>query len=338
MTKSVVATPGEIFVPGSEASQPHGSPLISHGIVDVAAAVITRSDGSFLLGERPAGKAYAGYWEFPGGKLETGETPLQGLTRELHEELGIDVSTAHPWLTQVFNYPHAKVRLHFFRVTAWVGEPHGRENQRIAWQRIDEPPLQPMLPANTPVFRALRLPSVYAISNAHELGIEKFLNRLEAALDKGLRLVQVREKRLTPPQLRDFATAVIERCRVGGARVLINSDAQLAAAVGADGVHLTSAQLRLLSTRPDLPLVGASCHNAEELALAALLGADFSVLGPVKPTQSHSAAPPLGWQALARLAAEQPMPVFALGGLAADDLKIAWQHGAHGIAMQRAVW
>src|SRR4051812_35642451 len=134
-------------------------------IVDVGAAVITRPDGGFLLAERPTGKVYAGYWEFPGGKIEPGETTLQGLSRELHEELGIEVETAFPWLTQVFTYSHATVRLHFFRVTAWRGEPHGREDQRIAWQRSDEPPLEPMLPANTPVFRALKLPPIYAVTN-----------------------------------------------------------------------------------------------------------------------------------------------------------------------------
>ena len=192
--------------------------------VDVAAAVITRSDGSFLLGERPEGKVYAGYWEFPGGKIEASETPLQGLARELHEELGIDLTTGYPWLTQVFTYPHATVRLHFFRVTAWRGEAHGRENQRLVWQRAEEPPLQPMLPANTPIFRALRLPAVYAITHAAELGEAPFLVRLEAALDKGLRLVQMREKSLRPEDAERFARLVVARCRHHAASVLINGD------------------------------------------------------------------------------------------------------------------
>ncbi|MBA2689609.1 MAG: Nudix family hydrolase [Burkholderiales bacterium] len=308
-------------------------------IVDVGAAVITRSDGSFLLAERPAGKVYAGYWEFPGGKIEPGENPLQGLARELHEELGIEVEFASPWLTQIFTYPHAKVRLHFYRVTVWRGEPRGRENQRIAWQRPGEPPLQPMLPANTPVFRALQLPALYAISNAQELGVEPYLQRLQTALGNGLKLVQLRENWLEEAPLERLAIRVISHCRGHGAKVLINSDAALATRVGAEGLHLTARQLMQLKARPpNIELLAASCHDAEELAKAIALGVDLVALGPVQRTRSHPEATPLGWHNFSRLIAASPLPVYALGGLTSADLAIAQQHGAHGIAMQRAAW
>ena len=117
-------------------------------LVDVAAAVLLREDGSFLLAQRPTGKVYEGYWEFPGGKIEAGETPLHALCRELHEELGITVITAYPWLTRVFAYHHATVRLHFFRVFAWQGEPHPHEGQVFSWQR----PLSLALPMNLKFF------------------------------------------------------------------------------------------------------------------------------------------------------------------------------------------
>ncbi len=103
-------------------------------IIEVSAAVLQRPDGSFLLAQRPPGKIWAGYWEFPGGKIEFGETPLHALKRELHEELGIEVVTAYPWITRVFAYPHAMVRLNFFRVTEWRGELHPHEGQAFAWQ------------------------------------------------------------------------------------------------------------------------------------------------------------------------------------------------------------
>src|SRR5262249_36996900 len=86
-------------------------------LIEGAAAVLERADGSFLLAQRPAGKVYAGYWEFPGGKIEAGEAPDAALARELHEELGIDVASAYPWITRVYTYPHGTVRLRFFRVT-----------------------------------------------------------------------------------------------------------------------------------------------------------------------------------------------------------------------------
>lgn len=97
--------------------------------LEVVAAVLTHADGRFLLGQRPAGKVYAGYWEFPGGKIEPGEAPAAALARELHEELGIEVTRAHPWLIRDYDYAHAAVRLRFFRVLEWSGRLHGRENQ-----------------------------------------------------------------------------------------------------------------------------------------------------------------------------------------------------------------
>ena len=104
-------------------------------MIEVAAAVLQRADGAYLLAQRPAGKVYAGYWEFPGGKIEPGEPAGRALARELHEELGIDIGEAYPWLTRVYTYPHGTVRLQFFRILAWQGEPQPREDQAISWQQ-----------------------------------------------------------------------------------------------------------------------------------------------------------------------------------------------------------
>jgi 8-oxo-dGTP diphosphatase len=306
--------------------------------VEVAAAVITRPDGCFLLGQRPAGKVYAGYWEFPGGKIEAGEAPLPALKRELHEELGIEIETAYPWLTRDYDYAHAAVRLRFFRVVRWSGNLHGRESQRFVWQAPDAISVDPLLPANAPILRALRLPPVYAITRAAELGPAELLRRLEQALAGGLRLLQVREKELGEKELRDLAARVIERARAHGARVLVNGNLKLARELGADGVHLTSAQLKETRLRPDLALVGASCHDADELARAQALGADFVVLGPVAPTPTHPGAAGLGWARFAALLKDCPLPVYALGGLGPADLETAWRHGAHGVSMMRAAW
>ena len=156
--------------------------IAKNKIVEVAAAVLQKPDGSFLLAQRPKDKIWAGYWEFPGGKLEPGETPRHALVRELREELGIEVETAYPWITRVFTYPHATVRLSFFRVTQWHGEPHPHEGQEFAWQAPGGAKVAPILPANAPVLRALELPPLYAISNVKELGEEVFIARLGAAL------------------------------------------------------------------------------------------------------------------------------------------------------------
>jgi 8-oxo-dGTP diphosphatase len=307
-------------------------------IVDVAAAVLLRVDGSFLLAERPADKPYGGYWEFPGGKVELGEAPAHALARELHEELGIDVEDATPWITRVYSYPHGTVRLHFFRAHRWQGEPRGREGQGMAWQRADSLTVAPLLPANEPVLRALTLPIEYAISNAGEVGDERFLEALERRLATGLRLVQLREKSFGGERLARLAESTLKLVRDAGGRLLINSDAELAREVGADGVHLTAAELMMAKGRPDFAYVAASVHGRGELARAEQLGVDFVVLGPVKATPTHTGDATLDWDGFELAAHRAGVPVFAIGGLTRADLECAWSHGAHGIAMIRGAW
>ena len=306
--------------------------------VEVVAAVIERADGSFLLAQRPRGKAYAGYWEFPGGKVEPGESAADAMRRELHEELGIDAGECYPWLTRDFDYEHAAVRLRFQRIRSWRGDPHGREGQQFAWQSAHALTVAPMLPANDPILRALELPYVYGITNAAGLGRDEFLCRLPVALERGLRLIQVREKQLAPDELHAFAQQVAGVAHEFGARVMVNADVELARAVSADGVHLTAAQLRTLDVRPAVDWVGASCHSAGELARAQDLGVDFVVAGPVLATPTHPGAATLGWEGLRELIAGCRVPVYALGGMRADDMESAWRAGAHGIAMLRGAW
>ncbi len=306
--------------------------------VDVAVAVLIRSDGAALLAQRPETKVYSGYWEFPGGKIEPGEPVPEALRREVREELGIEVERAYPWITRVFVYPHAKVRLHFYRVYAWRGEPRAVEHQAIAWQRPNAIELDPLLPANGPVIRSLMLPPEYAITHAGALGFELFFAKLEARLRGGLKLIQIREKTLALQAVAEFARRVTALARAHGAKVLVNSDAALAREIDADGVHLTAEQLRSASARPDFPLCGASCHSIEELRRAEALGVDFVVLGPVRATPSHPNAVPLGWERFREIAAGAAVPVYALGGIVPSDLEQGMSCGAHGIAMVRGSW
>ncbi len=135
------------------------SPLLADGqqprqgdrkVVEVAVGVLIRADGQFLLTSRPAGKVYEGYWEFPGGKIEAGETVEQALRRELQEEIGITIAAAQPWRIEMVDYPHALVRLHFCQVFEWTGELQMREGQRFTWQCLPVQ-VQPVLPGTIPV-------------------------------------------------------------------------------------------------------------------------------------------------------------------------------------------
>ena len=309
-------------------------------IVEVAAAVLLRDDKGrpgFLLAQRPEGKVYAGYWEFPGGKVEPGETTRDALVRELQEELGITVDCAWPWLCREFTYPHATVRLKFFRVASWHGDIKPIEHSGFAWQRTGMPAtVTPVLPANDPILRALALPAMYAISNATENGIDNELARIKTGLKNGLRLIQIRDKTLPPAERNQLAAGTMALAEAyPEARVLINDDAALAKSVGAHGLHLSSTRLAQISQRPDFEWVAASCHTEDELARAVALKMDFAVLGPLLPTHTHPGANGMGWAAFAGMVARSPIPVFALGGMRPEMLEPAWESGAHGIALMR---
>jgi len=307
-------------------------------LVDVAVGVIFSSDGAVLLGQRPVGKPYAGWWEFPGGKLESGESVEHALARELHEELGIEVHASHPWVLREHSYEHARVRLHFQRIWNWSGVPRGREGQALCWQPAGRVAVAPLLPAALPVLRMLQLPERYGISNATALGDDEFSARLETALALGLRLVQLREPGLAAAHFEALFYRVRAACQRHGARLLVNGVHPPDYWRACDGVHLRSAQVLSLEVRPQAGLVGASCHDAGELARAAALGCDFAVLGPVRATASHPGAVPLGWSGFEALVRDAQIPAFALGGVNPGDESLARAAGAHGLAMLRGAW
>jgi 8-oxo-dGTP diphosphatase len=137
--------------------------------VDVAVGILIDAQGDFLLTSRPEGKVYAGYWEFPGGKLEVGESVEQALRRELHEELGITIAAAHPWQVEIVDYPHALVRLHFCKVYEWQGDFEMREGQQMAWQRLPVA-VAPVLPGTVPVLRWFAAEQGFVGATHTELG------------------------------------------------------------------------------------------------------------------------------------------------------------------------
>jgi len=305
-------------------------------ITEVAAAVIERPDGSFLLAQRPEGKPYPGYWEFPGGKIEPGEDPRAALARELREELGIEVREASPWITRVFAYTHATVRLHFFRVTRWEHDPRPLEDQAIRWQRVGMTDVSPMLPANAPVLAALALPRVMVVSDATAMGIDEWIRALADRAAAEPLLVHVREKSMDFQRLQHLVSRALVRTGGTASRIVVNSASPRLPQV--DAVHLTAQDLMRLEARPAVSLLGASCHDERELDRAAELGVDYAVLGPVNATPSHPGVKPLGWERFTALARGRPMPLFAIGGLARADLPEAARRGAHGVALLRAAF
>lgn len=321
--------------------------------IRVAAGLILDQRGRVLLGQRPDGKAWPGWWEFPGGKIEAGETVQQALVRELDEELGIRATHVYPWVVHVHEYPKTIVELAFCQVTAWDGEPHGRENQALDWVdpwaiRLDESehPIAPgggsLLPAATPPLRWLRLPTHYRISHIGTPDrLEDWLGELRQELLYGLKLVQFREPSWPGDEasLRRAFEATLVLCRQHDARCLINSCHPHAWWSQADGVQLRAADAREILQQDTRPpgWLGISAHEEEDIACARQLQADFVVLGHALPTPSHPQDPPLGWERFQALALGAGRPVFAIGGQSVGTMETARLHGAHGIAAQRGV-
>ena len=311
-------------------------------VVDVAVGVLLSPDGRVLLGDRPAGKPWAGWWELPGGKLEPGESVIHALARELKEELGIELQHATPWVTHVHHYPTTTVRLFFCRVTDWHGQPQGLEQQQLKWVDIASAlDLPDLLPATYPPLRWLQIPDRYLISpGLGQDSMPAFLVRLQTALARGVRLVQWREPSWHGPDMQTALEAVLAICHKAGAKLLVNSAHDQALWPLADGVHFRAQDAKQTNTRPASlanQLVGVSAHTEQELHMARSFGADFAVLGPVLTTDSHPGASTLGWDGFESLQQKAGLPVFAIGGQAATMLGAAQSRGAHGIAGIRQI-
>ncbi|MGM0593537.1 MAG: Nudix family hydrolase [Pseudomonadota bacterium] len=310
--------------------------------IHVVVAVVVEEQGRVLIAERARQRHQGGLWEFPGGKVEQGESPLEALYRELREEVGIEVAAARPLIALHYAYPDRRIYLDVWRVDRFVGRAHGAEGQPLRWvlpEQLDEFAFPA---ANAPIIQAVKLPPLYLITP--EPGERQqwpvFMQALEESLRSGVRLVQLRAKRLTLSELSELAEPVLRRCHDYGAQVLLNAPVAEAIGLGFDGVHLSSARLRACTSRPAEAgiIVAASCHSQEEIAQAAAIDCDFAVAGPVKPTLSHPGQRGIGWEGFAQWCEGAPMPLYALGGMQRSDLEQAWQCGGQGIAAIRALW
>lgn len=305
----------------------------------VVAAVVVNSAAQVLVAQRPLDRHQGGLWEFPGGKVEPGEEPRAALARELREELGITVQKARPLIRVHHDYPDKSVLLDVWRVTAFAGEPHGREGQPIAWVAPHSLPDRDFPAANRPIVTAARLPPIYLVTPEPQ-NTAAFLNRLDNLLVAGVGMVQLRAKTLAPAAYAELAGQVAALCAAAGAPLLLNAPPALATEIGAAGIHLSAACLMALTERPlgRGQWVAASCHNEKELAHACRIGVDFVVAAPVLATVSHPGARSLGWQGLRQLTEQATVPVYALGGMGLTHLATAWEHGAQGIAAISALW
>ena len=297
----------------------------------VAVGVIKNKNGDILISLRPDSVHQGGLWEFPGGKVEKGESVKQALIREIKEELDITVQGLMPLIKINHQYTDLIVLLDVWTVSFFSGVPKGYEGQMIKWVSPGQLTHHPFPAANFPIITAAKLPAEYAILLGNEEDV--LLKNLYILLGKGIKLIQFRAKTLSAEAVKSFIKLAYPLCQQKGVVLLVNSAVKNVSKINVDGIHLTSRDLLALKQRPAEYLwVAASCHNQIELQHAEQIGVDFAVLAPVLPTLTHLDAEPLGWPNFKALVNNTKLPVFALGGMQKEDKVTALEAGAQGIA------
>lgn len=307
-------------------------------LVHVAVGVVRNSSGQVLIARRAAHQHQGNLWEFPGGKVEVGETCHNALVRELKEELGIDVLETRSLIQIEHHYSDKSVLLDVCYVTDFRGNAYGREGQPLRWVEPKDLSQYDFPAANKPILHAVNLPECMAISEG-STDQDVFEFGLQAALKRGAGMLMLRFK--------SDSESCWERCleyaqaHHASLPVVVNS-ATLDEALWCQlpGLHLTGTHLDQQASRP-VPasvLLGASCHSAAQIDRANEIGVDYITLSPVLATASHPGEPALGWERFGELVRLARCPVYALGGLTAAHVSLSQACGGQGIAAIRYFW
>jgi len=250
--------------------------------IDVAVAVVRRADGRVLLAERTVRQVAAGFWELPGGKIDAGETAAQAAARELHEECGIDAEQCTPWMVYEHAFPTRRVRLHFFRVDRWRGQPHGREGQRVAWVDPDAPAVGPVLASNVRALTLLALPQVlHEARVARGDGGHALIAGWPTLAARGARWLVLHAPALAPAQRTLLVQRLRERCRQHGLaapRILLAGSSLEAIRAGCTGAHTLAPTSLPWPARPPVGLWSVDCAGAADAVRAERAGADLLLI------------------------------------------------------------
>ncbi len=302
--------------------------------VHVMVAVIFNQRNEVLVALRKSHSHQGGLWEFPGGKREPGEPRLQALHREIQEETGLWLLASHPLCRVEHRYADKHVLLDVHLVSRHVGEPSGREGQRIEWRARQDLLAADFPAANKRIVELLRLPNTITITPAADSETE-FIESMRKLIAAGRELIQVRQPNLRPERYREWFLKAMDLAAGSQTRLLFNNPPENFNLDSPNcGFHASSRVLADLKARPVPPeqLFSASCHSLEELRRAETLGADFALLSPVRATGKYQTSQLLGWNGFRRLADQVNLPVYALGGMRPEMARPARTYGAFGVA------
>lgn len=307
--------------------------------VHVAVGVVIDEANRVLVALRSQQAHQGGLWEFPGGKCEPGETIEEALRRELHEELGIQVLSDAPLCKIAHDYGDKKVLLEVRRVLSFTGEPEGREGQAVRWAALSTLEPSQFPEANRPIIRRIQLAQHIAITGTAASNAA-FVQQFTRLVDQHPPLIHFRQRGLSDEDFHTRAQVALSLCRAHGVPLAMNTEPARFAALGGDGLHVSSTVLRQLERRPvcEQLLFSASCHSLEELHMAAAINADYVLLSPISPTRSHPEQAPMGWERCAALISAVSVPIYALGGMTLIDIPKAFARGAAGIAAISTFW
>lgn len=307
---------------------------MSKKLIHVAAAVIRNKSGQILIAKRPDDKHQGGLWEFPGGKVEPGEPVKMALSRELEEELGIEVQQCEPLIKVPHHYTDKSVLLDVYEVTEFTGQAWGKEGQPIKWVEPSELDNFEFPAANHPILNACALPEAWFITPATNHLVSEILQQINRAYQLGARGVMLRAHQLDDHSFQSLYQKLKPVCQEKGIFLSVNRDCDIANEMGVQALHLSSGELTKLKERGEFQgrWLSASCHSPVELEMAVSKGVDFVTLSPVCPTHSHPEVEPMGWSEFKVIAESYPLPVYALGGVSVGDVVLARKSGAQGIA------
>ena len=307
--------------------------MSAHGIIHVAVGVVINQQQEVLISQRHMDSHQGGLWEFPGGKKESQESIEATLEREFVEELGIKPIEFFPFAKILHHYVEKTVLLDVWRITQYRGEEIGREGQAIEWCPIKDLRPQNFPIANQAIIKKLQIPRELAITPDIDKS-ESIPSIFDRYAEIGIQLVQFQQTHLCESDYLSWFDNAQSIARNHGMRLLYNQSFRGYNDEWNVGFHANSHELDLLTERPisDELFFSASCHNLKELQHAEKLAADFVTLSPIYPNAKYPRGQELGWEKFRELASQVSLPVYALGGLSANDSDIALEAGAFGIA------